>query len=140
MGFAPPPLVRHASISRRTSLSLTTPPTPYETPCWNEGTQRWVSGYLSLRGSRDLRDLVCFDAMSGGSYQWLGSEGNIVVNGNLPYLGQLIVVCVPRGAVFSMTLSDQPNPRSAPAAWPTWSPRSSVVMPPPRERHPRFSG
>lgn len=34
----------------------------YETPTFDEGRQVWTRGYLQLRGSRDVRDLVCYDA------------------------------------------------------------------------------
>jgi hypothetical protein len=52
-----------------------------------------------LRGSRDLRDLVCVDvATNGHAFQWWVSDGNMVVNRSIAYRGDLIVVWVPKEA------------------------------------------
>ena len=39
------------------NLSLTAPPVHDGPPRWNEGSQKWVSGYFVLRGSGDIRNL-----------------------------------------------------------------------------------
>jgi hypothetical protein len=80
-----------------------------ETPSFDEGKQKVTSGYFVLRGSRDWRDLVCVSPVSGGGYseRW-GLTGNIVVSGGIRYSGDLVVVAVPRGSQWSLTLSDIP--------------------------------
>jgi hypothetical protein len=98
-----------------TALAMTTPP-PYETPEWDEGRRVWKHGYFVLRGQHDLRDLICVQpAVCGHAFSWVGTVANIVVDGNLPYRGGLIVVAVPKNSQWTLTLSDVPNPR-VPAA------------------------
>lgn len=36
----------------------------------------------------------------------------MIVNGNYRYQGALEITSVPKGAVFAITISDQPNPRA----------------------------
>jgi hypothetical protein len=121
------------------NISMTTPPI-HETPRWNEGTRRWVSGYLQLRGQHDLRDLVSFDPRSSHALTGGPPFSQLVVNGSLPYAGGLVVVCVPKRSTWSLTLSDQPNVRTPPSAGSvgTWSTRlggGAERLPPlPRER------
>ncbi len=98
-----------------TALAMTTPP-PYETPEWDEGRRVWKHGYFVLRGQHDLRDLICVQpAVCGHAFSWVGTGANIVVDGNLPYRGGLIVVAVPNNSEWTLMLSDVPNPR-VPAA------------------------
>jgi hypothetical protein len=98
------------------NLSMTTPPV-HETPAWDEGRRCWVAGYLVLRGQRDIRDLICVDPLNNGhSFSWWARDANSVVNGSIGYAGDLIVECVPKGAVFELTLSDVPNPRATDTA------------------------
>jgi hypothetical protein len=84
------------------SLRMTTPPV-YEVPEGNDGSGFWRRGYLQLRATGDVRDLYCNSVVQNGH--------SAVQNHSLPYRGDLVVRCVPRGGVFSLTLSDQPNPR-----------------------------
>jgi hypothetical protein len=95
-----------------TTLRMTTPPI-HETPRWNEGEQKWVAGYFVLRGRHDYRDLICFEPASNGhAMTWWGADGSMVINGSIGYRGDLIVVAVPRGSQWSITLSDTPNVRA----------------------------
>jgi hypothetical protein len=98
------------------ALSMTTPPI-YETPCWNEGTQKWLSGDFVLRGSNDFRDFVCIQPHNnGGAFAWYGPNGQMLVNRSESYSGGLMVVAVPKGSVWALTLSDVPNVRVTDAA------------------------
>jgi hypothetical protein len=42
------------------NLVLTTPPPRYEIPEGDAGRGIWKRGYLQLRGSGDIRDLICY--------------------------------------------------------------------------------
>lgn len=91
------------------NLAMTTPPARLEIPSWDPGRQRWVSAYLVLRGQHDIRDLVCCNpSIDAGSFQWWGSEGRLLTNSSLFYRGTLVIVCVPRGSVWAVSLSDIP--------------------------------
>jgi hypothetical protein len=85
-------------------LRMSTAPV-YETPCWDEGAQKWVSGCLTLRGTGDIRDTICIaPATNGGAL-----SGGIMIssnNGSVAYSGALQVVAVPKGSSWSVTLSD----------------------------------
>ena len=50
---------------------------------------------------------------SGGTFRWWGSDGNMVVDGSIGYRGDLTVVGVPKGAVWSITFSDMPVVRAS---------------------------
>jgi hypothetical protein len=89
------------------NLSVTAVPKGYEAPEWNPGTQRWTRGYLQLRGSGDSQNIFCASPSS-----WGFVSKTLVINQSLGYLGDLVVVCLPRGAVFELTLSDQPIDRT----------------------------
>jgi hypothetical protein len=90
------------------NLAMTQGPA-YETPSFDESKQKFTSGYFVLRGSRDWRDLVCVSPVCGGGYaEWCGLTGNMVVRGGIRYSGDLVVVAVPRGSQWSLTLSDIP--------------------------------
>jgi hypothetical protein len=92
---------------------MTAPPSPsYETPDASPSKQAFTSAYFTLRGSRDLRDLINVSPQSGGAATYWGSDANMVSNGNLPYRGDLIVQCVPRGSTWTLTLSDISNLRA----------------------------
>jgi hypothetical protein len=80
----------------------------HETPSVDEGKQKLTSGYFVLRGSRDWRDLVCVSRICAGPAEWLELTGNMVVSGGIRYSGDLVVVAVPRGSQWSLTLSDIP--------------------------------
>ena len=70
--------------------------------CAPDGT--WVSGKIQLRGSRDVRDVICSDLLDVGG--WSGKTKTLVANHSLNYRGDLMVRCVPKGAIFEITLSD----------------------------------
>jgi hypothetical protein len=70
--------------------------------CAPDGT--WVSGKIQLRGSRDVRDVICSDSLDVGG--WSGKTKILVANHSLNYRGDLLVRCVPKGAIFEITLSD----------------------------------
>jgi hypothetical protein len=96
-----------------TDVRMTTPPSGYETPRWSEGAQKWLSAYFVLRGSGDYRDLVSFNpSQSGGVLAWSGSIGGLLTDGNLPFRGDLTIVCLPRGSVWEVSVSDTPNVRA----------------------------
>ena len=97
-----------------TALAMTTPP-PYETPEWDEGRRVWKHGYFVLRGQHDLRDLICVQpAVCGHAFSWVGTVANILVDGNLPYRGGLIVVAVPKNSQWTLTLSESQTRASRP--------------------------
>ena len=112
------------------NLIMTAPPV-HEVPRWDEGKLRWVAGYFTLRGSRDVRDLYCSQT---------GFATNVLVrNHSLGYRGDLAVVSAPRGSTWSITLADAPNPR-VPLPTPGWAPTYQFAggfgykfAPPPRE-------
>ena len=67
-------------------------------------------------GDRDRRDVYCVQPSTNGSaFSWWGTESRAIVNGSIPYRGGLAVRYVPRGSVWSLTLSDVPSPRTADA-------------------------
>jgi hypothetical protein len=80
------------------NLIMTQPPTVYETPDHNPATQQFKSGYFTLRGSGDTQNLYC--SLTGHLSTFL------VANHSLAYHGNLVVVCVPRGSTWSITVSD----------------------------------
>lgn len=65
-----------------------------------------------------------------------------VNNSSLRYSGDLVVVCAPKGATFSITLSDTPNDRAPERPW--WNFNHSINVPrnppaaPKAEPEPRF--
>jgi hypothetical protein len=89
------------------NLAMTQGPA-HETPSLDEGKQKFTSGYFVLRGSRDWRDLVCVSPVCCGGHAEWGLTGNMVVSGGIRYSGDLVVVAVPRGSQWSLTLSDLP--------------------------------
>ena len=93
--------------------TASTPP-GFEIIQWDEGRQRFKAGRFVLRGTGDFRDLCCIDTQSGVSMQH-GRSDAAWTNANIGYRGGLEVVCVPRGSQWSLTISDIPNQRSAPA-------------------------
>ena len=45
----------------------------------------------------------------------MGPTANVLIDVSLPYAGTLVIVGVPRGSTWSLTLSDVPNVRDADA-------------------------
>jgi hypothetical protein len=80
----------------------------------------WVSGYLQLRNSRDLRDLVCVNpAQNGMAFCGAAPFAELFVNTSIGYRGDLTVIAVPKGWTFAVTLSDAPIVR--PPMTPEWN-------------------
>ena len=86
---------------------------PYDLAQWDEGRGVWKSGRLVLRGSRDIRDLICIDTQHGGGWasSW-GHRDGVLANRSVPYAGELMVVCCPKLSVWELTLSDAPFVRT----------------------------
>jgi hypothetical protein len=80
------------------SLTMTAPPSVYETPDASAATQQFTSGYFTLRGSGDTQNLYC--SLTGHLSKFL------IANHSLGYRGELVVMCVPRGSQWSITVSD----------------------------------
>ena len=72
----------------------------------SEAKQQFTNGRLVLRGSRDFRNLMCIDTQSGGGAN-RGAE-NVLTSASIGYRGELMVVCVPKGSVWEIQLSDVP--------------------------------
>ena len=49
-----------------------------------------------------MRDLICANSLDVGG--WSGKTKTLVVNRSLNYRGDLMVRCVPKGAIFEITL------------------------------------
>ena len=60
----------------------------------------WVTGYFQIRGAFDQRDLIC--VCPAQSPAWPG----YVVGRSIFYQGGLRILCVPKGSLWRMTLSD----------------------------------
>jgi hypothetical protein len=85
---------------------------PYEAPSWDPGWGkfgRWQSGYLVLQGTGDRRPVYSFSSQSnsGGALS-SGSARTLIIDGSVPYLGELIVVAIPGGSEWRLDLSDTP--------------------------------
>jgi hypothetical protein len=65
----------------------------------------WKSVYLQLRGSLDHRDIYCA-IPSQNFMNWTGKRKILIADHSLDYRGDLMVRCVPKDAVFEISLSD----------------------------------
>jgi hypothetical protein len=95
---------------------------PYDPPAFSEAKQQWTTGRFVLRGSRDFRNLMCIDTQSDG--YWASQYGNtasVLNNASVGYRGDLTIVCVPKGSVWEITLSDIPYVRVPVTAAEWWS-------------------
>jgi hypothetical protein len=90
------------------SLAVTAVPKVYETPNWDAGRLCWKTAYLQLRGSGDSQNIF----FCANPHQWGFVSKFLVSNQSLSYRGDLQIICVPRGAVFELTLSDIPYDRT----------------------------
>jgi hypothetical protein len=79
------------------------------TPTWSEPERKWTTAYLCLKGDGDIRPLVCFSPQTSGG----GLGGQVLVNGNLPFAGNLIVVSCPKNSSWTATLSDMPAAKAS---------------------------
>jgi hypothetical protein len=76
-----------------------------EEPQFSASKQCWIAGYFVLRASGDHQNLF-----SIGPFDTIPT--NIWAQGaSIGYRGDLKVVCVPKGSVWSVTLSDVPVDR-----------------------------
>jgi hypothetical protein len=92
-------------------LMRTQPPKPsHQIPDYDPGRRRWKSAYLQLRASGESRDVVCVSSQFGGG--WAAHFGNGMASlwegASVAYWGDLTVLCVPKGSVWELTLSDIP--------------------------------
>ena len=60
-----------------------------------------------LRGSRDFRNLFCIDTQGGGGANGGGYE-NVLISASIGYWGELQIICIPKGSVWEIQLSDIP--------------------------------
>lgn len=85
---------------------------PYEMPQWSEGKRQWLTGRLVLQGSGDHKPMLCLDTQNGGGWgSGFADVANVVNDGSISYRGDLQVICVPKGSVWRVVLSDVENPR-----------------------------
>ena len=86
---------------------------PSELAQWDEGRGVWKAGRFVLKGSRDYKPLITIDSANGGGWasSW-GHRDGVLANASVPYLGDLEIICVPRGSIWSITLSDAPFVRT----------------------------
>jgi hypothetical protein len=95
------------------SLRQTQAQARYAVPDGDDGSGVWKSGFFVLKGSRDHQAIYSNCPSQCGSVD----PGKVwVANASIGYRGELQVVACPKGLVWSLTLSDVPNIRSA-AAW-----------------------
>ena len=73
-------------------------------PAMADPSGKWLSAYLQLRGSLDHRDLLR-DSVAEFRLM-VRQDEDLIANHSLPYSGDLIVRCVPKDAVFEISLSD----------------------------------
>jgi hypothetical protein len=94
-----------------------TRPGPFETPSFSEATRQFTTGRFVLRGSREFRNLMCLDTQSDGLWaSQYSSTASVLINASMAYRGELMVVCVPRGSVWEIELSDVPY-KQVPVNW-----------------------
>jgi hypothetical protein len=85
----------------------------FDPPQWDPGRQCWKNGRFVLRGSGDFKDAVCIDTASGAGWAGHFTGGDsVLANASISYAGDLIVVCVQKGSVWTLTLSDVPVDRT----------------------------
>jgi hypothetical protein len=89
----------------------------YEPVQWDPGHQRYTGGWVTLKGSGDRNPLYSGSPQS--TPLSVLQTGALVVNANFPYTGNLTIEAVPKGASFSITLSDTPIYATSAALSPT---------------------
>jgi hypothetical protein len=125
-------------------LRRTRAPTPsHQTPDYDEGRRIWKSAYLQLRASGEAMDMACVSSQYGGG--WAAHYGNGLAtmwdDASIHYRGDLKVLCVPRGSVWEVTLSDVPVVRAPAQPWWNFDPNARPVyrpVPPIAEAPPRL--
>lgn len=92
-----------------TNLTMTAPPPVHEVPSFDEGKQIWTAGYFVLRGSGDIATpSASTPRAAAASLNGRNRTPTMVVNRCIGYRGGLIVVAVPKGSSWTVTLSDAP--------------------------------
>jgi hypothetical protein len=82
---------------------------PFEQPEFSAATQQFTAGRFVLRASGEFRNLVCIDTQSDGGWaSQYSSTASVWSNASVGYRGNLTIVCVPKGSVWEITLSDVP--------------------------------
>jgi hypothetical protein len=118
------------------SRTSATPP-GYEIVEWDEGRQQVKAGRLVLRASGDVRDLVCIDTQSGGGWGQHARSEIVLANRSIRFRGNLLLIAVPKGSQWSVSISGVPVVRRpAPnmgTAFATGSNYIPRVPPAPRE-------
>jgi hypothetical protein len=93
------------------SLSQSAPSSDRADPQFSISLGRYLTGYLQLRGERDHQAIYCNRSGQWTPY-WSGDNRVLISDQSLDYHGQLVVQCVPRGATYTLTLSDIPFVRA----------------------------
>jgi hypothetical protein len=98
---------------------------------------RWLTGYFVLRDG-GVRDVICCSPQTSGGFG-PGGSGELITGGSIGFKGQLMIIAVPRGSTWALTLSDVPVVRTVDPRWATWSPsihsnwpREAELQPVPR--------
>ena len=82
---------------------------PFDPPSFDESRQQFTAGRLVLRASGEFRNLVCIDTQSDGGWASQYSQtASVLSNASVGYRGELMIVCVPKGSVWEISLSDVP--------------------------------
>jgi hypothetical protein len=90
----------------------------YDPPSFSEATQQFTNGRFVLRASGEFRNFVCIDAQGvGGWASHYSNVASVLENASVAYRGELVVVCVPKGSVWEISLSDIPYV-PPPVNWP----------------------
>jgi hypothetical protein len=91
---------------------------PYDPPSFSEAKQQFTTGRFVLRGSGEFRNFMCLDTQSDGGWaSQYSSTASVLSNASVGYRGELMIVCVPKGSVWELTLSDQPFVRAPATDW-----------------------
>ena len=91
---------------------------PFDPPSFSEATQQFTNGRFVLRASGEFRNFVCIDAQGvGGWASHYGTTASVLESASIGYRGELVVVCVPKGSVWEISLSDIPYV-PPPVNWP----------------------
>jgi hypothetical protein len=82
---------------------------PFDPPSFDESRQQFTSGRFVLRGSRDFRNLFCIDTQSDGGWaSQYGNTASVLTSASIGYWGELQIICIPKGSVWEIQLSDIP--------------------------------
>ena len=81
-------------------------------PQWSETGRHWKTCYFELRGSKSFQDIfaVC-PSQSPAPPSTFGGRRYYLVSGSIPFYGDLILLCLPRGSQWQVSISDVPLTR-----------------------------